>query len=128
MKRSRLLIAVLLTIAVPYSAAASMADGFGCRHAVVVTGDTHQQHDHAAMTAMSHGQHAMGDQKCDCPTQCACLQHCAGGCAAALQYREFRIAPDAGVAFDVGRYRTLISDPQTNPPFRPPIVTAHGAV
>ena len=134
MRKRRFIIGLLVTIALQYSTAASMADGFGCRHAgmghvgVAVVSGVPQQHDHAAMQHMAHAQHAIGDQNCDCPMQCDCADHCAGGgCSAALTVRDIRIASNDRVELNAGPYRNLVSDPQTNPPFRPPIVAVPGA-
>ncbi len=128
------MIGLLLAIALQYSAAASMADGFGCRHshshhdhgAMLAT--MSQQHDHAAMQHMVHASHAGDVQKCDCPLTCDCANHCAGGSVgAAVAIRDIGLASNARVESHWAHHRDLVSDPQTSPPFRPPIDPAPGA-
>src|SRR5512144_2034631 len=130
MNRYRGMVGLLLAIALQYSAAASMADGFGCRHSHSqhdhgAMAGMSQQHDHAAMQRMVHADHTGDVQQCDCPLKCDCASHCAGGSVgAAVAIRDVGLASNARVEFHPGHYRDLVSDPQTSPPFRPPIVTA----
>lgn len=132
MKRSRIFIGLMLTFALPYAAATSIADGFGCRHADAgaAAAHMHQQHDHAAMQHMTHSpdaHHAIGAQECECPMQCDCAHHCAAGLGAVMAVRDDGIDPCDRAGSSVTAYRDLISDSQTHPPFRPPIPAAPGA-
>lgn len=135
MNKARGIIGLLLTIALQYSAAASMADGFGCRHSgthrehgAAMSGMS-QQHDHAAMLDTAHAKHTGAVQQCDCPLKCDCASHCAGGsCGAEATIRDVGFASDGRALLRPALYRERVCDPQTNPPFRPPIVAALGAV
>ena len=130
MMTSRALVGLLLAIALQYSAAASMAEGFGCRHSHShhehgAMAGMSQQHDHAAMQHMAHANRAGDAQQCDCPPKCDCASHCAAGnVGAAVAIRDVGLASNVRVELHPGHFRNLVSDPQTSPPFRPPIVTA----
>jgi hypothetical protein len=133
MMTSRAMVGLLLAMALQYSAAASMAEGFGCHHSQShhergAMAGMSQQHDHAAMQHMVHANRAGDVQKCDCPLKCDCASHCAGGnVGAAVAIRDVGLASNARVELQPGHYPDLVSDPQTSPPFRPPIATAPSA-
>ncbi len=135
MRRYRVVVGLLLALALQISAAVSVASAFGCRHATahqqsaLADADVPQQHDHAAMMHMDHGAHAAAGQSCDCPAQCDCAHHCTTGGCIALPIREVRVAAQACVeSMRAVSYADRVRDPQTSPPFRPPIVAPNGAV
>jgi hypothetical protein len=127
-----MIIALLLTIVLPYSAVASIVDGPGCHHdaaAAHFDGATPMDHDHAAMVHADHAaQPPVRHDNCDCPMKCDCAAHCAGGgCNAALTLQPLEIvnAERAGQSND--HLVALIADPQSSPAFRPPIAALPGA-
>jgi hypothetical protein len=138
MRFRRAIIAVLLTIALPHAAVASILDGGRCHHG---QGDAHAaqapaQHDHAAMqhdhASMTHGHHAAaalsGHAGCDCPLKCNCASHCgSGGGSAALTLRPLEIAAVDRDTATIGSYRALPADARDSPAFRPPIAALPGA-
>jgi len=131
-KKYRALIGLLLTLALPYSAAASIVDGLSCHHertAGLMDGAAPMHHDHAAMLSAHHASaSAVGHASCDCALKCDCAAHCAGsGCNATLTLLRFEMAA-AGCTQQSNDYRVaLIADAQSSPAFRPPIAALAGA-
>lgn len=141
MKRRRTAIALLLTLALPYAAIASLGDGLRCPHSGMHAGmhapvadAMSMHHDHAAMqhAASTHAHHASdrsgGHDTCDCPVKCDCAQHCAGaGCGAALPLQALEIAGAGRTELPVRGYAALIREAWHSPAFRPPIAALPSA-
>jgi hypothetical protein len=127
----RITIALLLTIALPYSVAASVFDAGACRHAGKATpADVSMHHDHAAMV-MGHSHDVpatpAGHDNCDCPLQCDCASPCSGGAwtsVAVRQLFEFANVDNVSIGEPVAR---VSPDVQHIPVFRPPIAVLTGA-
>ena len=92
MKFHRIAIAWLLTIALPYSVAASVFDAGACHHASKAAhAHASMHHDHAAMV-MAHSHHIpatpASHDNCDCPLQCDCASPCSGGGWSSVAVRQ----------------------------------------
>jgi hypothetical protein len=130
MKKRRSIVAVLLIIALPYSAAAAMAEGLRCHHeglgASTVAGLT-MHHDHAAMMPAHHAG-AQASSNSDCPINCGCIGHCVGGGGNAVSVLNLGgIGPLDNVDHIDGAYSGFFSDPLRIPLFRPPIAALPSA-
>ena len=148
MKKSRAIVALLLTIALPYSAIASIVDGLRCHHEGIGAladgggpahhdhagmlhhdGNARIHHDHAAMMPAHHADATAADgAPCAGPVKCHCAHHCAGsGGNAALTLKPFEMATVGRVALMTSTYAALIADAQPSPAFRPPIAASPSA-
>jgi hypothetical protein len=129
-KKHRSIVALLLVIALPYSAAAAMAEGLRCHHeglGALTDAGAMVHHDHAAMMH-AHYAGVQASSNGDCPIKCVCAGHCAGGGgSAALVLSLVGITPlDNDDQID-GSYRSFFSDPLRIPLFRPPIAALQSA-
>ena len=146
MKKLRVMAAFLMTIALPYSAVASIVDGLRCHHegiGALVAGDApkdhaammhhdggaRMHHAHAAMVPAQRGDAtAAGDDPCDGPAKCDCAHHCAGSAGnAALTLKPFEMTTAGRVALIAGTYDARVADAQPSPAFRPPIAALSSA-
>jgi hypothetical protein len=121
----RTLLVLLLVVALPWSAGATMRENLHCHHDGLgaLIGVT-PQHDHAGMG--HHGQNI--DQGCDCEVKCHCQHHCASGTGIAglgLVTPTLSFASNTGAA--TAPYAAWIPSIQDASPFRPPIAAPPGA-
>jgi hypothetical protein len=129
----RAIIALLLSVALPYSATATMLADVYCEHdGLVALLDTdaheavHHALDHHVQLAHDAKAAPAGDHDCDCAENCHC-PHCAGISAVALQSAPsgIHVVPDSG-RFDGMKGKPAL-DPQLRSLLRPPNATPTGA-
>ncbi len=131
MKFHRITIALLLTIALPYSVAASVFDAGACHHAgKAAHAHASMHHDHAALVmAHSHDIPATpaSHDNCDCPLQCDCASPCSGGGWSSVAVRQLFEIANVGNGFIGEPVARVSPDVQHSPVFRPPIAVLTGA-
>jgi hypothetical protein len=122
-KALRILLVLLLSAALPWSAGAAMLDDLQCpQHGPGGLAGGGMQHDHAAMPP-----HDV-DPDCACAVKCRCQQHCAAVAAAAVLPPPVRLLAFAyGSAAMPGGYAARLPDVRAGSVFRPPIAAPPGA-
>lgn len=125
MNTLRTLLVLLLLVALPWSASATMRENLHCHHdGLGALIDNAPQHDHAAMT--HHAQNA--DQGCDCEVKCHCQHHCASGTGiVGLGLITPALSFASGAEAATAIYAAWIPSLLDASPFRPPIAAPPGA-
>lgn len=130
MRKRRAIIALLLTITLPYSAVASIVDSGRCHNSMAahIGGLVPTHHDHLTMALAHHAAAMLADHdNCECPIKCTCANGCGGGAnnaAFALQLFEVATVGDDATMSD---HSTFIPDTRHSPAFRPPITARSSA-
>jgi hypothetical protein len=132
MKKRRAIIALILTITLPYSAVAAIVDGGRCHHDSVAAhgaGRVPIHHDQAAMGHAHYAAPILADHdKCACSIKCVCANHCGGSVnSAAFVGQPFEVAVVQREGAATGNYSTFIPDTGQSPAFRPPIAALPSA-
>ena len=138
-KKLRALLILLLCVALPYSATATMLQGMQCHHdglggiAEVSLHEhggheMHEHHHHDAAQNDPDRSKVSADHGCDCAVKCSCQHHCASSCSAVF---TSTVDDEQVFASAVGpgstAYTSHVADVHTRAVFRPPIAALTSA-
>ena len=129
MKTLRTLLVLLLVVALPWSAGATMRENLHCHHdGLGALIDGAPQHDYAAMSHHGQSTGQSADQGCDCEVKCQCQHHCASGTGiAGLGLIVPALSFASGAEIATVPYAAWIPSHLDASPFRPPIAAPPGA-
>jgi microcystin-dependent protein len=124
MKRLRHFLIVLICLAVPYSATATVLHDIGCHHspdgAMTMTQQDVAMPAHHHMSNQDHTQQKSAAHGGDCAAKCSCQYHCtAGNCATSTALALPATPADGGELND--NYLQILPDFHAGVLFRPPI-------
>ena len=136
MKKIRTLLILLICIALPYSAMATMLSGMQCHHdglgGIAAASSHHHEHGDHAMQEHHHDADqakASDDHGCDCKVKCSCEHHCATGCSVAFTAATgaSRSFMTAGAQHGPTAYLSHVNSVHGPSLFRPPIAAQTSA-
>lgn len=139
MKTLRAIVVLLVSIALPFSAMATMLENLHCHHdglgVLLDASTTAQEHPcahHAHHLAMAASQHHTGAAKvsdggCDCAVKCHCQHHCTSGTAVAGVHATPVPPLYSRVPMPTPLMPAFVSDAQPSRLLRPPIAALPGA-